>query len=226
MQLYHGSEHVIKYPQPWLGRKSNDYGQGFYCTQSEQMACEWAVSRNADGFVNSYKLDINELNVLDLMNGEYNVLNWLAILLENRTFRLDNDISRQAKSYILEYFNVICDYADVIIGYRADDSYFAFASAFLNNTLSLTGLSKAMRLGNLGEQVFVKSRRAFGCLEYLNSKPVSAAEYYPAWFKRDENARRMYREMKSDVNKEVFVVDVIREKWGNDDERIQRIVRI
>lgn len=38
MVLYHGSEYVIEYPQPWLGRKCNDYGQGFYCTESEKMA--------------------------------------------------------------------------------------------------------------------------------------------------------------------------------------------
>ena len=41
----------------------------------------------------------------------------------------------------------------MIIGYRADDSYFSFANAFLNNTLSLEQLKEAMYLGKLGEQV-------------------------------------------------------------------------
>ncbi|MBR2627880.1 MAG: DUF3990 domain-containing protein, partial [Peptococcaceae bacterium] len=40
-----------------------------------------------------------------------------------------------------------------MIGYRADDSYFSFANAFLNNTLSLRQLEKAMMLGKHGEQV-------------------------------------------------------------------------
>ena len=39
----------------------------------------------------------------------------------------------------------------LFIGYRADDSYFSFANAFLNNTISLEQLRKAMYLGKLGK---------------------------------------------------------------------------
>ena len=55
---------------------------------------------------------------------------------------------------------------DIIIGYRADDSYFAFANAFLNNTLSLAQLEKAMYLGKLGEQIVLKSKKAFHHLTF------------------------------------------------------------
>lgn len=226
MTIYHGSKYIIEYPQPWLGRKNNDYGQGFYCTESEKLAREWAVAQNEDGFVNVYSVDFSGLKVLDLMSGEYNILNWLAILLENRTFKLDNDIARQAKEYILKNFGIVYDDADVITGYRADDSYFAFASAFLNNTLSLSGLEKAMVLGNLGEQIFLKSRRAFDRLEYRGAERVEAFEYYPLWLKRDIEAREMYCEMKTELGKETFILDIIRDNWENSDARLQRIIRI
>lgn len=48
---------------------------------------------------------------------------------------------------------------DVIIGYRADDSYFSFARAFINNEISLTQLSYAMKLGKLGEQIVLKVQK-------------------------------------------------------------------
>ena len=44
----------------------------------------------------------------------------------------------------------------MVIGYRADDSYFSFARAFVNNEISLEQLSYAMRLGKLGELVCIK----------------------------------------------------------------------
>ena len=42
---------------------------------------------------------------------------------------------------------------DIIKGYRADDSYFSFAQDFLNGTISVSQLSDAMKLGDLGVSV-------------------------------------------------------------------------
>ena len=33
--LYHGSKDIIKTPKFGFGRQNNDYGLGFYCTESE-----------------------------------------------------------------------------------------------------------------------------------------------------------------------------------------------
>lgn len=41
MTLYHGSGLVVQKPDVSYGKKSNDYGQGFYCTESEELAGEW-----------------------------------------------------------------------------------------------------------------------------------------------------------------------------------------
>ncbi|MDD6638271.1 MAG: DUF3990 domain-containing protein [Lachnospiraceae bacterium] len=98
-----------------------------------------------------------ELTILNLDGGDYHILNWLAILLENRTFRMNSDLMLQGKDYIRSVFLPDYQEADVIIGYRADDSYFSFANAFLNNALSLERLQQAMVLGKLGEQIAVRS---------------------------------------------------------------------
>ena len=129
--IYHGSQKIIKIPQFGLGNPNNDYGLGFYCTQSAELAKEWACAAESDGFANQYRFDMSELSVLHLTGGEYHILNWLFVLLENRKFRVSSDIAKQAKEYIEANFAVDYRNYDVIIGYRADDSYFSFASAFL-----------------------------------------------------------------------------------------------
>ena len=127
MIIYHGSNNIIEKPEYGFGKKNNDYGLGFYCTQSLDLAKEWACSEEISGYANKYELKTDDLSVLDLSNGQYNILNWLAILLENRQFNVNADVAQRAKEYILETFNVDYKKFDIIKGYRADDSYFSFA---------------------------------------------------------------------------------------------------
>ena len=80
--VYHGSPKIIEKPVFGKGNPNNDYGLGFYCTDSEELAKEWACSTESDGYANKYNLDLSDLSVLSLANGEYNILNWLFVLLE------------------------------------------------------------------------------------------------------------------------------------------------
>ena len=221
MTLYHGSDKVIEKPELGLGYANNDYGRGFYCTRNLELAKEWACRTPADGFANEYSLDQNGLRVLNLEDG-FHVLNWLAVLLENRIFDLSSPVSRDARAYILENFLPEYRDYDVIIGYRADDSYFSFAKAFLNNTIPLFALSHAMRLGKLGLQVCLKSELAFSKLTYVGMVPASGSEYYVKRTQRDRKAREDYFRMLDEVQSEnaVYVMDIVRQKWGNDDERL------
>jgi len=94
IKLYHGSEKVIETPTFGLGKKNNDFGLGFYCTESENLAKEWAVSSLKDGFANQYTLNTEYLKVLNLNSSEYTVLNWIAVLLEHRLFAIKTPISK------------------------------------------------------------------------------------------------------------------------------------
>ncbi len=224
--LYHGSPHIIKEPTWGKGNPYNDYGLGFYCTKEEELAKEWACSMETDGFANKYKMELSDLSILNLSNGEYHILNWLAILLENRIFRVNSEIANRGKEYIRETFLPSYEKYDVICGYRADDSYFSFATAFLNNTISLSQLEKAMYLGRLGEQVVLKSKKAFEKLQHLESKAVDKTIYYPKKMGRDAMAREEFQKEKNKIpaEKETYLIDIIRERWDNDDARIQRIL--
>lgn len=224
--VYHGSSKIIEKPVFGMGNPNNDYGLGFYCTESEELAKEWACSAESDGYANKYSLDLTGLSVLSLTNGEYNILNWLFVLLENRQFRISGDIATQAKEYIFNNFAVDYKSYDVIKGYRADDAYFSFANAFLNNTISVSQLEKAMVLGKLGEQVVAISQKAFDSLEFIEASVAPNETYLPKKIARDSAARDEFKKEKSrgSVLTEKYILDIIREGWKNDDERLQRVV--
>ncbi|MFR4015042.1 MAG: DUF3990 domain-containing protein [Holdemanella porci] len=86
--LYHGSEKIIENPIFGAGKKNNDFGLGFYCTESNDLAKEWAVSSLNNGFSNKYTLDTEYLKVLNLNSSDYTILNWIAILVEHRLFSI------------------------------------------------------------------------------------------------------------------------------------------
>ena len=226
MIVYHGSDHILEVPV-FRGRKpQNDYGSGFYMTESLELAKEWACAKNTDGFANRYELDLEDLQVLNLNGPEYNILNWLAILLENRKFRIGGDVARQARAYIFENFGIDYKKYDIIKGYRADDSYFSFASAFLNNTISLYQLERAMVLGKLGEQVVAVSQKAFDAISFEKAIAAPKEIYYPKKLARDTAARDEFQKEKGrgSILTETYILDIIRQGWKNDDERLQRVV--
>ena len=217
IDIYHGSPKVIEQPVFGAGKVHNDYGRGFYCTEHAELAKEWACSSDNDGYANHYQLATKGLTVLNLNTPEYNILNWLAILLENRKFNVAEGLPQRARAYILENFKVDYKKYDIIIGYRANDSYFSYAGDFVNGTLSLSDLSEAMRLGKLGEQVVLKSKKAFDALTFVEAIKAPRQEYFAKYKQRDEEARGKYRQIASKplAESEIYVIDIIRNNWKN-----------
>lgn len=221
--LYHGSAHVIERPAFGGGRARNDYGKGFYCTEHPDMAKEWAVDVNRDGFANCYELDSSGLETLDLNGPDFTILHWLAVLLQNRVFDITAALPLEARDYLVERFPVPYERADIIRGYRADDAYFSFAQDFLNGLISLRQLSRAMRLGNLGEQVVIKSAAAFERLEFVGAERVVAEEWYPLRASRDARARREYFDVERNRRQkdDLYILQIIDEEIGADDPRLR-----
>lgn len=227
LTLFHGTDHIIKVPNLAAGKDTNDYGRGFYCTQLLEMAKEWACKDNVDGFANKYQFDDGGLKVLNLLDGQHTILNWIALLLQHRIFTIQDEIAKDAREYIIEHFSVDTRDYDVIIGYRANDSYFSYAQSFVSNTLPLRSLNKALRLGKLGEQTVLVSQKAFDRIGFIDAEPVSKEIYYPKFIARDTAARQSYQtEIKKSKSyrDDIFVMDILREEIKNDDPRIQRII--
>lgn len=223
MIIFHGSENIIYKPEYGKGSAANDYGRGFYCTESIDMTKEWACKRNRDGFANKYSLDIDGLKVCDLNDGTYNILNWLALLTRYRGYWQRRSIAEEAKEFLQTNYLIDISPFDVIIGYRADDSYFSFVQDFIMGTISLQKLSEAMRLGKLGEQVVLKSEKAFERISYLSNEEAPAEIYYPKMATRDLDARRRYADNKraASLIDEIYILDILRGRGDYDEVIIQ-----
>jgi len=220
--LYHGSSEIIQTPVYGKGKSYNDYGRGFYCTEHLELAKEWACTEDADGYANKYEIDLNGLSILNLFEEEYTILHWLALLMKYRKFRISTPVMKRGAQWLEENFLIDLTPYDIVIGYRADDSYFTFARAFVNNEISLVQLSYAMRLGRLGEQVAIKSEAAFEKLRFLSYEIADNTVYYAKRKARDEEARAAFRtELEKDDVNGLYMRDIIRGEVLPNDSRLR-----
>ena len=227
LTLYHGSQQIVELPQFGVGKRYNDYGRGFYCTENLTLAKEWACPVKKDGYANKYILHTEGLQIMQLTRGKFNILNWLAILLSNRKFDINSPVGSSAREFILSRFLPDISGVDVMIGYRADDSYFSFAEDFVNNGISLRDLNVAMQLGTLGEQVVLLSEGSFKQIEFVEYEIADYREYYFKRAERDQTARTAYASRKKNLQQlmdDIFVLDIIREDMKHDDPRLQSVI--
>lgn len=212
MIIYHGSENIIKKPLFGFGNPKNDYGLGFYCTESNELAKEWACQKNKDGFANSYELNTDSLSILDLSGSCFSILHWLTILMQNRIFSPKSPLDMQNLDFLTSHYKLNYTEYDIIIGYRANDSYFSFASDFLENIIPIQSLATSMQLGSLGLQVVLKSQKAFENLHYKASENADAKTYYSKYKKRDTNARKAYLESlrHQKLKDSIYLIDIVR----------------
>ena len=112
---------------------------------------------------------------------------------------------------------------DVILGYRADDSYFSFAQDFLNGTISYRQLKNAMYLGNLGMQYVLKSREAFERIRYVGCDTANHSEWYASKIVRDNKARRDYLDTERNKRKkgDIYISFILDEEMKEDDSRLR-----
>lgn len=87
--VYHGSVDIVKSPKYDYGRENLDFGRGFYVTDNEQQAENWALSQqqrfNKTPIINVYQLQQDE--ILSTMKcrifRDYD-LEWMEFIIANR----------------------------------------------------------------------------------------------------------------------------------------------
>jgi len=206
--IYHGSQNIIHIPEFGRGKPYNDYGQGFYTTGSIDLAGEWAVLHsNEDGYINEYSFDRTGLNILMLENMPLEV--WVAILMECRKGSYKEVVRTRMERFVKQY-GVELSHYDGIEGWRANDAFFSYVRDFLNLALSLEKLQEAMKLGDYGSQVCLKSKKAFDKerLKFIRHHEAAVEKYYKIAITRDDDARRAYRDL-SDKTKGTLLFDMI-----------------
>ena len=194
--IYHGSEFIIEKPEYLKGNIHNDYGLGFYCCTNKDLSKEWAAKRTGHGYINKYIIRDDRLKILDLTKPPFNdVLFWTALLMHNRELSDDlrNNYPLELKYLEKNYLINVKEY-DVVIGYRADDSYFHFPEAFVRSEITLESVNKIFHAGELGKQYVIISQRAFNLLKFVDYEEAfeqSREDYY----KRKRGADKVFTDL-------------------------------
>ncbi|MCF0165411.1 MAG: DUF3990 domain-containing protein, partial [Bacteroidales bacterium] len=81
----------------------------------------------------------------------------------------------------------------------------------------------AMKLGKLGIQTCIKSEKAFSQLSFQEAIAADWEEYFIRRSTRDRKAREDYLKLLDEVDSKnaIYIMDIIRQDWRNDDERLQ-----
>lgn len=200
LKLYHGNKDKDMIPNYGKGKKKNDYGVGLYMTLDKELGMEWAMSPYTTGdigWLHEYTIDIMGLKILDLT--KLDTLHWIAELMTYRTINIDetnevviDNINRLKKRYKLD-----TSIYDIIIGYRADDTYFSYTTAFVSGTMYRDTLEKAIRLGGLGIQVFIKSELSFSKLDKVDVTPVNQ-KCKERYITRDAWAKKQFDKVRNE----------------------------
>ena len=179
MILYYGSKTLFKKPIYGSGNPTNDYGLGFYLTPSYESGRMWAAHFENDGYNLKFDMKFDGMNILNLdSTEEVDILKWITLLVKHRFDRVARESNAQVISWLIENFDVDISNYDVIIGYRADDAYFTYSRDFVEGKLSIEKLSEALKLGNLGLQYVLMSRRAFERIEFKGYEIVHPNNEY------------------------------------------------
>lgn len=160
-----------------------DFGVGFYLTPREDQAKEWAVRRGKTGSLNTYRLSLTGLSMVNLDLDAVTPLQWMAVLLQFRDINIDDE----DKKWLVERYAIDIDKYDVVYGYTADDQYYKIFHDFVTDRLSYRGLCQAVALGDLGRQYVIKSLKAYENLLFIKSEPVD----HITWFSRGQERKKM-----------------------------------
>lgn len=203
LTLYHGSPNKVVVPTYGKGEDKHDYGKGFYLTENQTLAKEWAVSRpnEQNGWIHTYQLDTDGLSILNFQ--EKGVLPWLAELMKHRD-AADSKRYRMLAQKFIQAYGIDTSAYDVIKGWRANASYFYIAREFVRDNIDMDILEELLFIGGLGIQYCVKSERAYAHLHEVDNglMMVPYAEFNEKYNQRDIDARQKIRTLiDSDANR-------------------------
>ena len=193
--VFHGNLQKEFIPVYGMGKPYHDYGKGFYTTKDKELASEWAVSLSTgdNGYCHAFSVDMSDIRCLRIDAAE-DILSWMAILMRHRP-GTDSRRWDLVQQRFIEKFCIDVDAFDVIIGYRANDSYLAIAKQFARGEVGVNILGRLLKLGSFGTQVCIKSSLAYTRLRSHGSFEVDYEKFHAQFISRDEESRRKMREL-------------------------------
>lgn len=166
--LYHGTDLEFDLPNPEMGRRGTDFGQGFYLTphieSAVNMARRVARRKNSQGaVVICYSLDENQLvsaglRIRSFLNIEPG---WLRFVVANRYFQQDAPDHNLDKRW------------DVVHGFIADDRIVRLLDALVKGFTTEDEVLKTLRMAQFKSiQYSFHSAAAVSLLKKIEVKHV------------------------------------------------------
>lgn len=161
VNLYHGSLSEVCNPEIIQTEKTMDFGEGFYCTTSQQQAMKRALSKMTTetanvGYVNFYKLDQTKLHQLNVKTFPKADESWVNFVESNR----------KKKKH---------DY-DLVIGPVADDNVNYQMKKYEKNEIDIKTLIKNLKTYKLVNQYLFHTKEALKALTFISSEKIVAKD--------------------------------------------------
>lgn len=147
MQLFHGSNVVVKNPKILTNGNYKDFGYGFYCTNIENQAKRWAYTKSKNHIINIYEyVENNSLNIL-----KFNEINdsWLDFIADCRR-------------------GIPHDY-DIVEGPMADDTIWNYVEDYARGLISRAAFYELAKFKYPTHQIVFCSEAALEQLSYIRS---------------------------------------------------------
>ncbi len=154
IKVFHGGTEIIRLPLVESGRDNLDFGKGFYLTNIEQQARDWAKvvaeRRLLNAVVNVYTLDIDSI-----MNSSFRFHRFDSYDIQWLTFICNN---RQGKEDWKQY--------DVIEGGVANDRVAPTIELYMKSYISLEEALRRLALHRPNNQLCITNQEVIN--QYLH----------------------------------------------------------
>ncbi|MBQ5329869.1 MAG: DUF3990 domain-containing protein [Oscillospiraceae bacterium] len=148
--VFHGSYAEIKKPVIKHGKRTKDFGDGFYCTVIKEQAEKWA-RRFDTPVVNSYSLLID--TNLDILEFKTMTDEWLDFIINCR--------SGVPHSH------------DIVIGAMANDQIYNYVSDYIDGVITREQFWALAKFKYPTHQINFCSEKALNCLTFIRSESAA-----------------------------------------------------
>jgi hypothetical protein len=163
MILYHGTYSSFDVIDLLKGRKFKDFGRGFYTTQLEEQARQWAVVMrerfaSQSAIVQRYEFDESGLTKLQTLRFDEPSIEWAHFVMNNRNPRFV-DFQDPLNNHLSQY--------DIVEGPVANDRIAVILDQFLVDLISGNALVDALQYKDLNHQI---SFHTLAAVEFLEKR--------------------------------------------------------
>lgn len=159
MKLYHGSTVCVKRPNVLRGRKTTDFGKGFYTTTSFEQAKKWAILKRDREHGKRAVVSVYE--VLDnILDGKLTVFRFTGATKEWLEFVANNRRGRKTKKY------------DLTMGPVANDQLYATIRLYEQGVVTADAAIEMLKTHKLFDQLSFHTARAVSLLKFVEVAEV------------------------------------------------------